>query len=254
MSNQFPDRGVAAAAMSSVVPSALPPALVRLAALAPLDGDELAALSAATKDLRRVRARREILGEEEPILHASILLSGWACRTQTLSDGRRQIVSVMLPGDLIGMCRQRDPLSASAVLALTDVVLCQAPEPKEARCGTGLAEAYAMSGALDEVYLLRGITRLGRLSAYERVADWLLEVHERLTLAGIASGNQFPMPLTQEMLADALGLTSVHINRTLQTMRRDGAVELRSGNAVLGDLRGLATLVDRRPTRVTSRR
>jgi CRP-like cAMP-binding protein len=237
--------------MSSAASVALPPAITRLAALAPLDAQDLAALQAAARDVCRVAARREVLGEGQPIARASILLSGWACRVQMLTDGRRQIVSLMLPGDLIGMCRQRDAVASSGVLALSDVATCLAPAPREGQRG-GLGEAYAMSGALDEAYLLRNITRLGRLSAYERVADWLLEMHERLTLAGIASGNQFPMPLTQEMLADALGLTSVHINRTLQTMRRDGAVTLRAGTVVLSDPERLASLVDRRPVRVTA--
>ena len=240
--------------MTSAAPVALPPAVTRLAALAPLDGEDMAALlTAAAGSARRIPARREVLGEGQPVPQAQILLSGWACRVQMLTDGRRQIVSLMLPGDLIGMCRQRDPLASSAILALTDVATCLAPEPREGQRGSGLAEAYALSGALDEAYLLRNITRLGRLSAYERTADLLLEIHERLTLAGIANGNMFPMPLTQEMLADALGLTSVHVNRTLQTMRRDGSVSLRAGTAVLSDPARLASMVDHRPLRVTSR-
>ena len=236
--------------MTSAAPVALPPAVTRLAALAPLDGEDMAALlTAAAGSARRIPARREVLGEGQPVPQAQILLSGWACRVQMLTDGRRQIVSLMLPGDLIGMCRQRDPLASSAILALTDVATCLAPEPREGQRGSGLAEAYALSGAFDEAYLLRNITRLGRLSAYERTADLLLEIHERLTLAGI--GNM--LPLTQEMLADALGLTSVHVNRTLQTMRRDGSVSLRAGTAVLSDPARLASMVDHRPLRVTSR-
>jgi len=252
MPNQLSDPRITVRTMSSAEPCGAPAAIMRLAALAPLHAEELEALSAATKDVRRIGARREILSEGEPIRHASIVLSGWACRTQTLADGRRQIVSLMLPGDLIGMCRHSHPLSSSAVLALTDVTLCPAPQPRSLGGGAGLDEAYALSGALDTAYLLRSITRLGRMTAYERVADWLLEMHERLTLAGLACGNQFSMPMTQEMLADLLGLTSVHMNRTLQAMRRDGPVIWRSGTVTLSDPQQLATLVDRRPTRVTS--
>lgn len=237
--------------MSDAALAAPPAALARLAALAPLDGEELATLRAATKDLRRMPARYEILGEGEPIPHAHILLAGWACRTQTLSDGRRQIASLMLPGDLIGMCRHRDPVSVSAVLALTDVVLCRAPRSNDGS-RAGLAEAYAMSSALDEMYLLRHITRLGRLSAIERTADFLLEMRERLDLCGLAAGNEFPMPLTQEMLADALGLTSVHVNRTLQALRRDGAVTFSRGSVTLHNPQNLARLADRPLTRVRS--
>jgi CRP-like cAMP-binding protein len=229
----------------------LPPAISRLAGLTPLPRDDIAALQSAATEVRRVAARREILSEGQPIAQPSILLAGWACRAQLLSDGRRQIVSLILPGDLIGMCPQSNPIAATTVLALTEVTLCAAPSPREGQRGTGLAEAYAISAALDQFYTLRNVTRLGRLSAYERTADWLLEMRERLALSGLSNGTQFPMPLTQEMLADALGLTSVHINRTLQTMRRDGAVTLRSGMLTLTDPERLATLVDHRPARVT---
>ncbi len=238
--------------MSSAAHLALPPAFVRLNALALLDAEELAALHRAAKNARRVPARREVIAEGQPIQQPYIVLSGWAARTHTLFDGRRQIASLMLPGDLIGLCRQSDPTASATVLALTDVTLCPAPPPRADQHGTGLAEAYALSGAIDEACLLRSITRLGRLSAYERTADWLLEMHERLTLSGLASGNHFPMPLTQEMLADTLGLTSVHVNRTLQAMRRDGVVTLRGGSVVLSDPARLASSVGRGATRVTA--
>jgi CRP-like cAMP-binding protein len=81
------------------------------------------------------------------------------------------------------------------------------------------------------------------MSAYERIQDWLSEIHERLLLAGRAGPESFPMPLTQEMLADALGLTSVHVNRTLQAMRRDGVLEWRGGTVRL--LQGAATTTAR---------
>jgi CRP-like cAMP-binding protein len=95
------------------------------------------------------------------------------------------------------------------------------------------------------------LTRLGRLSAQERLADWLLETCDRLTLAGPAAGGNLPVPLTQELLADALGLTSVHINRTLQSMRRDGLLAGRSGLFVLCDRPRLELLVGYTKARVT---
>jgi CRP-like cAMP-binding protein len=228
----------------------MPSAITRLAALTTLEDTDLAALHKAAAGLRRIAARRELIGLGQPIAGASLLLSGWACRVSTLSDGRRQIVSLILPGDLIGAYRQCNPVAASTILALTEVTVMPAPKPRPDQSGSGLAEAYALSGAWDEAYLLRNITRLGRMSAYERTADLFLEMHDRLSLAGLTRGNTFPMPLTQQVLADTLGLTTVHVNRTLQAMRQDGSVTIGGGTVELHDRERLAAAVDRRPSRV----
>ena len=77
------------------------------------------------------------------------------------------------------------------------------------------------------------ITRLGRRTAYERFGNLLLELYHRLHVVGLARDGRFALPLTQEMLADALGLSVVHVNRTVQQMRRDGLLELRAGTVVI---------------------
>lgn len=219
--------------------------LTRLSGLAALSPSDQAALRDAEMGRRRVAAHREIQPEGKLAGQPMLLLHGWACRTRTFSDGRRQILSLLLPGDVIGQWNRTDARVPASVMALTEASVAPAPP---ATPGSGLAEAYAAAAALEEVHLYRQIARLGRLSAYERLADWLLETSDRLTAAGLTAGPGFPMPLTQEILADTLGLTSVHINRTLQTMRRDGALDLRSGVARLADPQQLADLVDYRPT------
>ena len=110
-----------------------------------------------------------------------------------------------------------------------------------------------VSRAIEEAHLLAQITRLGRLSALERIADLFLELYERLSLAGLASNGRFALPLTQEVVADALGLTSVHLSRTLQLARRRGEFEWRDGQVILHDLRQLGRMVGRLPVRVSNR-
>ena len=222
-------------------------ALLRLGALAPLADADRQALGVAVESKRRVAARKEVLAEGEPIRRASVLLTGWACRVRELKDGRRQILGFVLPGELIGRYQHTQPCAPNSVLALTELMLCPAPEPVP---GSGLAEAYAISAALEEVALLRQVTRLGRLTALERTADLLLELHDRLALGGMANGRTFSLPVTQETLADVLGLTSVHVNRTLQVMRRDGLLTLSGGTVSLPDRARLAALVDYRPATV----
>ncbi len=197
----------------------------RLGAFASLSEDERRALRLASDLSHRVAASRDLVLAGHRTAGALIVLEGWLGRVLLFSDGRRQILSFLVPGDVIQEPNTFQPTAASTITALSDAILCPAPAAEEA----GLREAYAVSAALDEAHLLRQIARLGRMSAYERIHDWLLEMHERLMLAGRAGPDSFVMPLTQETLADALGLTSVHVNRTLQAMRRDDVLEWRGG-------------------------
>lgn len=208
-----------------------------------------AALAAAITRSTPVRIRRELATEGRDQGPARAIVSGWAARVRLLLDGRRQFVSFLLPGDLIGAGRQPDPIAASTVIAITDVAVALLPEPDSA---PGLDQAYATSLALEEAYLVAQVTRLGRLNAQERIGDLLLELDERLALAGLAEGNGFAMPLTQEMLADALGLTPVHVNRMLQLARREGDIEWRPGRVTLTDTAALAQKVGRVPIRVSA--
>lgn len=230
------------------VPERETPALRRLFSLACLRDDEKALLRRAAGSTRSIPAGREIIVEGTPVASPSILLSGWAYRARQFADGRMQILGLLLPGELIGRCRHRLPLAATTILSATPVVLCAAPAATE---GSGLAEAYALSAALKELYLFRQIARLGRLSAYERTIDWLLETRERTDLSGLMDGDEFPMPLTQSLMADLLGITDVHLNRTLRGLRADGWLEIQRGRVSLRGVDRLADQVDFRPARVS---
>ena len=227
------------------------PARCRLAALIRLDGAAEEAIASALTHSRVIRPRREIISEGQRILGVQMIVRGWAARVRTLSDGRRQFLNFLLPGDVIGMCHQANPLAVATVTALTEVTVCPAPSTAYA---PALKQAYAISQAMEEAYLLEHIVRLGRLNAQERIISLLLELHERLTLSGLASGNSFDLPLTQEVLADSLGLTSVHVNRMLQQARKMGELDWRNGRATLSDPAALALAIGRQPARVSAGR
>lgn len=226
----------------------VPPALRRLAALAPLDAAAVAALQAALGRAITIRAHREIHSEGGAMPGPQLIVSGWAARVRILPDGRRQLISFLLPGDLVGQCGQPEPLSLSALTAMTDVSICSVPSTADA---PPLASAYAHSVALEQAYLLEQITRLGRMNAQERIASLLLELHERLRLNGMADATGFDIPLTQEHIADALGLTSVHVNRTLQAMRRSDDLRWQGGRVTLTNPAALAHWLGRQPARVS---
>lgn len=226
------------------------PAMARLNKLSPLSRDQQLALNAAFANPRNVKAQREIQAEESPVLNPLILRTGWAGRVRHFSDGRRQILGLLLPGDLIGIRRQRHPVAATTIVALTDVTVCSAPDA--IAVGDELNEAYAISGALEEFYWFRQIVRLGRMTASDRILDWLLELRERLALADLLMGEYFPMPLTQEAIADTLGLTNVHVNRTLQALRRQRIIELANGCVRLFEPNSLAREVEFRPAMISA--
>jgi CRP-like cAMP-binding protein len=178
-----------------------------------------------------------------------LVASGFVGEARVLGDGRRQITAVCLPGDLVGagatpaycaavaLSRAQTVDAAPVIRALTDA------SPRF----DALRAAWEAAGRDDQARLVDHIVRLGRLSAYERTAHFLLELHERLLVVGLAEPDRFHMPLTQEVLADILGLSIVHVNRTLQQLRREALITYRSGQLVLVDPLRLAMVAGRAP-------
>lgn len=169
----------------------------------------------------------------EPV-SARVIISGWACRQRCLPDGRRQIFGFLIPGDTVGLCSVNRPLDEVSTVALTRVECMDAlllreilavNDSRHARLWMALAAARRHEDAC----LLDHIVRLGRQSALERSAHLFLELRDRCAAAGLEDGDRFPMPLTQEVLSDALGLSIVHLNRILQQMKRDRLIAFKSG-------------------------
>lgn len=216
------------------------PLRCRLEMLAPGAADAIGA-GITRRPLRTVRARREILRQGECPAATLAIQSGWAALARHFPDGRRQIQHLLLPGDIVGMGANA-PLTSS-LLALTPVTLVELDTAPGASVAV-LEEVVRRHAALTVQQLLNAVSRVGRQSAQERFAHLLLELRDRLHMAGLGQGDRFEMPLTQEMLADALGLTSVHVNRTLQAMRQQSLVTLREREVVLLDAAGLTRIAD----------
>ncbi|BBF70673.1 Crp/Fnr family transcriptional regulator [Sphingomonas bisphenolicum] len=210
-------------------------AFVRLNALAPLDQTAMSALNAAVARARTVSARTEFQTEGEVAPRVTLILNGWAARTRVMEDGRRQIINFLLPGDLI-FTQAADQLAVANLTAVTDLVICDGPDPD---VSPSLAAAYTTSRYIEKSFLYGQVSRLGRLTAQERVADVLLELLERHEMAGLAQAGKFAIPVTQEMLADAVGLTPVHVNRVLQSARQAGMLTWKGG---MIELHGWSTL------------
>jgi len=232
---------------------ARPPETVarRLRALVALSEPELALLRGLADRRERHFPGDQLISEGAVNARPRFILSGWACRQRTLSDGRRQIFSFLLPGDGLSIGVRAQP-EASAVVALTTLETADARRVLEAAQSgraPGLAFALTRLAPQEQTLLLDHVVRLGRQTAYERAAHFLLELQRRLKIVGLGDDQRFPLPLTQEVMGDALGLSIVHVNRTLQQLRRDGLIELRSGIAILLQPERLADIADARPRR-----
>lgn len=223
------------------------PVVRKLSALHPLEAEDLGLLR-SLRGAERVGLGRTIrpAGHARPRLRA--LVSGWAARQKLLSDGRRQILSILLPGDLLGLNEFDSPASGASIVALTPCELLDAGALLAAgsllRGSPSLHAAMAASEALDQWLVVEQILRLGRRSALERSSHFLLELEFRLRLAGLSDGSRFPLPITQEVLSDVLGLSIVHVNRTFLQLRREKWVDLRSRTVEILRKDQLAELAD----------
>lgn len=218
------------------------PAVIRLSRLAPLGPDDLAIVVAAAAGARSVAPRQDLTAAwraAAPVL----ILDGWAHRSALLADGRRQISEILLPGDVV----VNDPIAEGRHLAVsttTALTYCSLPSDRIAE-QPALTTALKVARSLEQRLLRRQILRLGRMGALERVVDWLLELYERLGACGLASDGEMPLPLTQEIMADALGLTNVHVSRTMTLLRRDNLIIVQGGRATFLDPLRCRAIVER---------
>jgi CRP-like cAMP-binding protein len=214
----------------------------KLEAFTRLSADDRAALAQVSQNYRFVDARRDLISEGNKPRYIHLILDGWACRYKQLPDGRRQIVSLLVPGDFcdvnVGILKYMDH-SIGAITRLKVAMIgpdeMSAISADHPRIAQALCWNELVMAAVQREWTLN----LGLRSAYERLAHLLLELYMRLEVVGTAQNGRCDFPLTQNDLADATGLTSVHVNRTLQELRRDGLIELERKQLHILDLPGL---------------
>ncbi len=187
---------------------------------------------------RTIRANGMLHGDMDHDV-ARRLASGWMGVVRFLVDGRRQVIHILLPGDLLGTnALMTDPAQSAAVALTRAMVALAGPVGEQERQEHTRRMIWCMQNQ---------ICRIGRQSAYERIANLFAELLDRLTIIGQAHGDTFDMPLTQDVLGDTLGLTSVHVNRTLQQMRRDGLIRLSGRTVTLLDRPAVERIGEYRP-------
>ena len=204
--------------------------------------------------LDRLHKRRRSFAAGVDMVHqgqvdqsAYILAKGWVCSYKLLPNGNRQIVDFQIPGDFLGLrsvlFRTADHniepvtmVEASEVI-ITDLLDAFATTPR-------LATAVLWAASRDEAMVVEHLVGIGRRNALERIAHYLLEFGARLKLVGLGTTDGYACPLSQFMLADALGLSAVHVNRILRQLREQGLLTFHRGRVTIHDFEGLVTLAD----------
>lgn len=210
--------------------------------LAPADREMLAA---ACQNVRTLPARHDLIREGDEPGPVFVMLAGWGCRYKLLRDGSRQILAFLLPGDFcdlhVGILREMD----HSIATLTRAEVAIIPRERMEELGEArpmIMRAFWWAQLVDEGVLRAWIVSMGRRNSLERVAHLICELYLRMRNIGLAGNDRCEMPLTQVVLADALGLTPIHINRVLRKLREDGVMELGGGKLIISDPEKLARI------------
>jgi CRP-like cAMP-binding protein len=208
--------------------------------------DSIAARAAAMESIERhaqhAKARRLLAREGDSAAALLIILEGWARGYKTTSSGGRQITEFLLPGDAVVPLHETNRQMDYSIDALTPVRFATIDQLRLQRLSEALPSfmvGVLQQQAFRQALLREWLLNIGRRSARERIAYLMCEVFLRLRHNGFGESNSCPFPLTQVDIADAVGLTPVHVNRTLQQLRRSAMIKQDKGRLTIPDFRAL---------------
>ncbi|MDI1287317.1 MAG: Crp/Fnr family transcriptional regulator [Reyranella sp.] len=229
------------------------PIVARLRQFIDLGAAEVDTLRALIECELSVERRRDLVVDGYEYSKLSFIKEGFAARYKLLRNGRRQIINVMVPGDIIGLPGSFLDQATFSVIALTDIKLevCSLEgfvavchrQPRFGLMLTWLAVQEAMSYA-DRV------VDIGRRTPVERLAHFLLEIHGRLVLVGASTETSFDLPISQEVISDALGLSVPHLNRMFAKLRTEGLITITDRRIQFIGKKALCLLAHFQPARV----
>lgn len=221
--------------------------LLKLRARDDVSEEEERALRSAVASVEEVEADRTIVRGGEDLTQCVLLLEGLLCRYKDLRKGERQIMELHVAGDFADLHSFTLKRLDHNVMSLTPCRLALVPHDRLeeiSRDHPHLTRLLWFSTNLDASIHREWVLSLGRRTAVARVAHLFCELYVRLGIAGLARELEYDLPLTQADLAECMGLTSVHVNRTLRELREQGLVEFRAGTVRFIDLAGLQRLAE----------
>jgi CRP-like cAMP-binding protein len=205
-------------------------------------GDAAIEQAMSEQPLKGVRAGDHIVFEGEPHEGVYRVRSGWLARTRILADGRKQIILIFLPGDICGLKCMYLPRQPDAIEALSDASLGWMDQRalRDLMHDNPDVSIRVLWEALEhERHLHNWVVGLGQAVAVERVGQMLLDFRHRLERRGVSTGDTFHLPLSQQQMAEYLGINVVHLNRTLRRLREAGLVVIEKQTVAIRDLEGL---------------
>jgi CRP-like cAMP-binding protein len=209
------------------------------------DAEALLSLPHRTK---RVQRHGYVVREREKTTHSCVMLTGYAIRHKIVMGGARQIVAVHMKGDLVDLQNSFLGVADHSVQALTDCEVAIIPREAVKKLGfqrPNVGMAMWHDTLVDGSVFREWIANVGRRDARARIAHLLCEFSLRLKVAGLGEETDYELPMTQEQLADCVGLTPVHVNRTLKGLEADNLIERRSSRGItIGDWKRLAEAGD----------
>ena len=216
-----------------------------------LSGAERATLDRLVANSRVVDGGKDLISQGENPTCVRLVMEGLACRYKSLPDGRRQIMALLLPGDFcdlqISLLTEMDH-SIGTLTPCRIVEMSSEAVDRAAAAHPGIEQAFSWATLVDEAILREWLVSMGQRSADRQMAHLFCELLLRLQIVGLASDNAFAFPLTQEELGDILGLSGVHVNRTLKELRDRGLVTLKSGRLTLPRLKEIKEFSSFNPT------
>ena len=210
--------------------------------IAPLTAKDRDGLRAITGTLMALRPSQDVVQEGDRPDSMCMVVEGFLCRYKILEDGRRQIMAFHIPGDtpdsLSLFVRRMDhnlgTLVPSTVMQISHKMMFDVFDRYP-----NLVSLFWRDTLIDAAVFREWMVGLGRREAYPRMARMLCEVMTRMTVMGFSDGRTCELPLTQAEIADATGLSTVHVNRVLQELRGNGLINFRGGSLTVLDWRGL---------------
>jgi CRP-like cAMP-binding protein len=213
--------------------------LAKLRARHPLSHDEEAAIRSTVSEFRQYPADRTIIEAGVTVDHSTLLLDGVMCRYKDLKNGQRQITELHVAGDFADLHSFTLKHLDHQVMTLTPCRVAIVPHEALLRLSEGwprLMRIYWFSTNLDAAIHREWELSLGRRDAFGKLAALFCELQLRLGIVGLADERGYALPLTQTDLAECLGLTNVHVNRTLKSLREEGLADFQAGRVSIFDL------------------
>ncbi len=207
-----------------------------------LDEAEEQAIRSAVSEVRNHQADVTVIRAGEPLEQSTLLLDGIMCRYKDLRGGQRQIMELHVAGDFVDLHSFTLKRLDHNVMTLTPCRVGVVPHDRLKAITDKhphLTRLYWFSTNLDAAIHREWEVSLGRRTAFARVAALFCELHVRLEIVGLSEGLTYDLPLTQTDLSECLGLTPVHVNRTLRELREQGLVEFRDRQVTIHDLAAL---------------